>query len=186
MKFEIGQELWLATWESSEDCVTCPDCGGTGRLRVTFHDETTVSIECAGCSRGYEPPRGYVTVYNRHARAQRVTITGVEVRDGKTEWRTDRSYIVDEDDLCEVEADALERAKGKAAQADLEEREKISAKEKPTRTWSWNATYHRKQIKDAQRNLEYHTKKLNAANLKARSEKASVALPSRHQLGEKP
>jgi hypothetical protein len=166
----------MATWESSDDYVTCPDCGGTGRLRVTFHDETTVSIECAGCSAGYEPPKGYVRVYNRHAKAQPVTITGVEVqRDGKIEWRTDRCYILDESDLFETEEGALTRALEKAAAADKEEREKVNTKEKPTRTWAWNAHYHRKQIKDAQRNLEYHTAKLTAANLKTRSEKALAA-----------
>jgi hypothetical protein len=119
-----------------------------------------------------------VRVYNRRAKALPVTITGVEVRrDGKIEWRTDSHYCPDERDLFETEDCALARALEKAAAADVEEREKISAKEKPTRTWSWNATYHRKQIKDAQRNLEYHTKKLAAANLKARSEKADSRSP---------
>jgi hypothetical protein len=183
MKYEIGQKLWLASWDSSEDWITCPDCGGTGRLRVTFHDETTVSIECAGCASGYNPPTGYVRVYNRHAKALPVTITGVEVRDGKTEWRTDSHYCPDECDLYDNENDCLAGALLKAKKADQEEREKIGAKEKPTRTWSWNATYHRKQIKEAQRNLEYHTKKLAAANLKSRSEKAA-ALSS--QQGKSP
>jgi hypothetical protein len=175
MRFEIGQKVWLASWESFADYVTCPDCGGTGRLRVTFHDETTVSIECAGCSAGYEPPKGYLKVYNRRAMVEEVTITGVEIRDGKPEWKSDRRYIMDERDVSETEAGALERAKERAQEADREEREKIAAKEKPTRTWAWNAHYHRKCIKDAQRNLEYHTAKLSAANLKAREEKKETA-----------
>lgn len=128
MKYEICQKLWLASWESSEDWVTCPDCGGTGRLRVTFHDETTVSIHCAGCAAGYEPPTGFVRVYNRHARALTVTITGVEVRDGKTEWRTSGHYCPDEADLYENEDDCLAGALLKAKKADQEEREKVNAK----------------------------------------------------------
>jgi hypothetical protein len=68
----------------------------------------------------------------------------------------------------------------KARKADQEEREKIGAKEKPTRTWAWNASYHRKEIKRCKESIEYHERKLAAANLKARSEKASVALPQ-HQ-----
>lgn len=174
MKYEIGQEVWVATWEATTDYITCPDCGGTGRVRVIHHDDTEMSIECAGCSAGYEPPKGYVKVYVRHARAEQTKITGVEVSNGKTEWRTAKSWCLDEADIFLTEAEAMAAALLKAAKADAEEREKINAKEKPTRTWSWNAHYHRRQIKEAQRNLEYHTKKLAAANLKARSEKAAV------------
>jgi len=54
------------------------------------------------------------------------------------------------------------------ADADRAEREKIATKEKDTRTWAWNASYHRRQIKDAKRQLEYHTAKLNVASLKAK------------------
>ena len=44
-KYEIGQDVFFASFSShASEYVTCPDCGGTARLRVTFHDETTVSI----------------------------------------------------------------------------------------------------------------------------------------------
>ena len=33
---------------------------------------------------------------------------------------------------------------------------------------SFESTYHRQEIKRAKESIEYHTKKLNAANLKAR------------------
>jgi len=172
MKYEIGQELWYAAWEATINYVTCPDCGGTGRIRVIHHNDTMMSIECAGCSSGYDPPKGCVKVYDREARAYPVTIIGVEVRDGKAEWKTDRHYISDEADLFDNEADALAGAKLKAEKYDREEREKINAKEKPTRTWSWNARYHRECIKKAKRDIEYHTAKLAAANLKVKAEKA--------------
>lgn len=175
MKYDIGQEIWIATWESTTDYVTCPDCGGTGRVRVIHHDETEMSIECAGCSAGYEPPTGYVKVYVRHARAEKSTITGVEVRDGKTEWRSAKSWCLDEADVFLTETEALAAALLKAQKADAEEREKINTKEKPTRTWSWNAHYHRRQIKEAKRNLDYHTAKLAAANLKAKADRQDSA-----------
>jgi len=182
LKFQIGDELWYAAWEVTSNYVTCPDCGGTGRIRVIHHDDTEMSIECAGCSAGYEPPKGYVTVYDRKALAYPVTITGVEIRDGKAQWRSDRHYIPEEGDLYRSEAEAIAGAQVKAAKADREERERIAKKEKPTRTWSWNAHYHRKEIKRAQQSIEYHTKKLAAANLKARVEKASTH--SQHQRGD--
>lgn len=64
-KFKIGDTVWHATFGMTETWVTCPDCGGTGRLRVTFHDETQVSIECNRCGPGYEPPTGRIKCWDR-------------------------------------------------------------------------------------------------------------------------
>ena len=92
MKYDIGQEVYHATWDTREVYVTCPDCGGTGRLRVTFHDDTQVSIECRACQSGYEPPTGRIRVYARTARATLCTITGCEVDGAHVEWRLDKCY----------------------------------------------------------------------------------------------
>jgi len=175
MKYQIGQSVWVATWDSTENYMICPDCGGTGRVRVIHHDDTLMSIECAGCSAGYEPPTGRVRVYDRRPRAELTYIVGVEITEGKTEWNTKGRWHFDEAEIYETESEAMAAAILKAEKADLEEREKISAKEKPTRTWSWNAHYHRKEIKEAQRRLEYHTKKLAVANLKAKADRASLS-----------
>ncbi len=171
MKYEIGQSVWVATWDSSENYVTCPDCGGTGRIRVIHHDDTVMSIECAGCSLGYDPPTGRVRVYDRRPRAELTYIVGVEITAGKTEWNTKGRWHLDEAEIYETEDEALAAAVLKAEKADREEREKIATKEKPTRTWSWNAHYHRRQIKDAERNLKHHTAKLAVARLKAKEDK---------------
>lgn len=168
MRFEIGQKVWWAHWNSTESSVECPDCGGTGRIRVTFHDETTVSIDCQRCSRGYEPPTGRLTTYVREPSAELVTITGFEFRDGKMEWQTSGSYCIQDEDLFENEAPAIERCEVLAAEANARELEQIAKKEKDTRSWAWNASYHRREIKEAKRKIEYHTKKLAAANLKLR------------------
>lgn len=173
MRFEIGQQVYRATWEAREAHVFCPDCGGTGRLRVTFHDETQVSIECRNCAAGYDPPTGYVRVYDRQPRALLSTITGVEIQGTETRWRTSESYIVDDDKLFLDEESALAKAKEIAAEHDRADREKVFQKEKDTRTWAWNATYHRRCIKDAQRQIEYHSAKLAVAVVKAKETKAA-------------
>jgi hypothetical protein len=146
---------------------------------VTFHDETTVSIECQNCSRGYNPPTGRVTRYVREGSIHLGTITGVEVAsDGGIEYRLrqseNSSWLCKEGDLFSDTGAANARAIELAAEADAEEVRRISQKEKPTRTWAWNASYHRSAIKQANSNLEYHTRKLNAANLKAREEKKAT------------
>ena len=187
-KFQIGDVVWRPHWDASENYVECPDCGGTGRIRVIFHDETVVSIDCCRCSAGYEPPTGRIKCYDRIARAEQTIVTGMEIKpDGVTyhlggngSWyRT-----APEDEVCATREEALAKAAEMAAKADAEERERIQRKEHDTRTWAWNASYHRKMVKQAQRDLEYHTKKLNAANLKAKTDPAALAKASPSYAGE--
>ena len=174
-KYYIGQELWRATFESTPACIVCQDCGGTGRIRVLFHDDTMVSIDCQGCSRGYDPPTGRIQVHNRTASARPAIVTGIEIRADKVEYRTTDSYIVPEGDLFPTEPEAVARAAELAGQYDAEERERINQREKPARTWAWNASYHRQCIKRAEKDIAYHTAKLNVASVKAKEAKVGAA-----------
>ncbi len=173
MKYQIGQQVWRAGWRAFENHVGCPDCGGTGRIRVTFHDETQVSIDCQRCGPGYNPPTGYVVVHDRKAMAISTIITGVEIVDTSINWRTADCYMTEDENLFDNEADCLARAAVMAAEADAQEREKIQKKEADTRTWAWNASYHRREIKEALKKIEYHTAKLNVAAIKAKAAKTT-------------
>lgn len=172
-QYEIGQQIWEATWEATQAYVACPDCAGTARVRVMLPDDTIVSVECQGCCKGYEGSDGRIMVYDRQPLAQLVTITGVEIENDKIEWRTDRSYRVTEDHLFESEAHALVAAQAMAAAADREERERVNSKENPLKSWAWNAHYHRKCIRDAEKQISYHTARLAVAKVKAK-EKVSA------------
>ena len=171
-RFNIGDLAWIAAFDAAENFVPCPDCGGTGRLRVTFHDETQVSIGCSNCAPGLDAPTGRVRVYDRKPRAEQVHINGCEFGPKEIRWRfgySETCYrIADDADVFETEEAALERARLIAAEYDAAERAKILTKEKDTRTWAWNASYHRNCIKRARHDLEYHTAKLNVASLKAK------------------
>jgi Zn ribbon nucleic-acid-binding protein len=173
MKYEIGQQVWRASWEATETFITCPDCDGQGRIRVMLPDDRIVSCECVGCKSGYASPKGFIMTLARRALAVCETITGFELDDGKMEWRTSGTYRVSEDTLFEDEASAKAAAEVLATKADTEERTRLLDKEKPTRSWAWNASYHRKCLKEAHRNVEYHTGKLTVANLKAKANKVT-------------
>jgi hypothetical protein len=139
---------------------------GDGRLRVTFADDTTVSIECRNCTVGYDPPTGYVRVYERTPRATLCTITGYEVTGDNVRWRMDAGHIVDDEDMFANEDDAITRARGMCDEANAAERARVMNKEKDTRTWAWNASYHRDRIRQAHKDIAYHTAKLAVASLK--------------------
>lgn len=173
-RFQIGDTAYMATFDAVPARITCPDCGGDGRLRVLLHDDTMVSVECRACSSGYEPPRGYLMVYDRAPRAEIVTVTGFEVGEGGVEYRTTSSYCVKDDRLFATKEEAMSKAQFISAEHDREERERIKSKEKDSRSWAWNAHYHRREIKEAQRRIEYHTAKLNVASLKAKAARAAL------------
>lgn len=167
-KYNIGDEVWWASFESEPGYVTCPECGGTGQITCLLFDDTRVSVDCAGCTRGYLGPQGRLQVYARKPRAKLCTINRMEIDAGKIEYGITDSYCVDETDLFPSEAEALVRAEEKAANAEAEELARIARKEKDTRSWSWHVHYHRRSIREAERQIAYHTSKLNVAKLKAK------------------
>lgn len=175
IKYAIGDTIYWAAWESTETSIECPDCGGTGRLRVTFHDNTEVSIECRNCQRGYDPAIGRVLCWDRKGIARRGIISGINVDGAQVEYRvnaTSNSWQeVKEAEAFTNEQDAQDRAAQIAAEESAREREQIMHKEMDARTWAWNASYHRKEIKRAERDLEYHRSKLAVASLKAKKER---------------
>jgi hypothetical protein len=177
MKYQIGQQVWRASFDISESYVTCPDCAGSGIARVMLPDDTIVSIECEGCRRGYYPPTGRISTHGRKPTARPTSITGLEMRGGKTEWQTVDSYRVDEEDLFDNEEDAFARATQIAAEHDRQERERINHKEKPLKSWAWHARYHKKCIQDAEKQIAWHTAKLAVARVKIKEDNTGKVAP---------
>ena len=177
-QFKIGDHVWRASFGSTERYVECPDCGGTGRLRVTFHDETTVSIDCQNCSAGYNPPTGRVKLYSRSGEATMHMVAGIEMETDGIRYRlgvpgAGHYYIGEAHNVFATKDEALARAAELAKEADAEAEAAFLRKEKDTRTWAWNASYHRNEIKRHKQQIEYHTRKLTVASLKAKEDKAA-------------
>ena len=172
MKYQMGDKVWYAKRRYVERTKTCPDCDGTRALTVIMGDESRVSIECVGCKSGYEPPKGYIKYGEYVIDVCQVIIEGIEIKKDGVEYRHSERYSCPEDDLFVTKVLAEKRASDLAKQHNAEELEKVNKKEKPTHTWAWNATYHRREIKRAEKDLAYHTAKLTVAKVKADIEKA--------------
>jgi hypothetical protein len=174
MRYQIGQVAWLATFENHARQVPCPDCGGTGRLRVLMHDDTQMSVECRNCAIGYDSSTGRVTVHDREPRAEQVAIDGLEVTATEERYRVGSGNVyrlIESERLYDTEAEALVAARSLATQHDEEERKRILGKEKDTRSWAWNASYHRRCIERARKEIMYHESKLAVAAIKAKEDK---------------
>lgn len=169
-KHKLGDKVWYAQNKAVETSVVCPDCFGQKALTVIKGDGSQVSIECAGCQRGYEPPRGYVSYYEHRTSVSYVEINGIEMDSDKTRYRLSSGHYGDEAEVFDNKEDAELKARELAERYNKEQLDEINRKEKHSRAWSWNAHYHREGIKKAKRDFAYHTAKLNVAKIKAKEE----------------
>lgn len=173
-KYNIGDKVWLASVNYTDKWITCPDCFGRKFLTVIMGDDSRVTIDCAGCSRGYEPSRGVIHTYAHLPKVSEMIITGMisEIKNGAehTEYRSD-CYCLDEENLFNSKVEAELHASVLAKKQGDGEFEKLQRKERDTRTWSWNAHYHRDLIRRAKKDIGYHEAKLTAALRHVKEEK---------------
>lgn len=175
--FSIGDVVYLARYGYKEKTVTCPHCKGSKALTVIFGDGEKATVDCGLCNLGYEPPRGYLTEGEYGASVESIVIDGVEQSRHGQELEVRYKYnqtggccnICESGDVFTTKENALKRGEQLSEKAANEEKERMEHnKEQAQRSWAWNASYHRKQIKEAKRQLEYHTAKLNVAIVKAK------------------
>ena len=171
MKYKIGDVVWYAQVKAFEEHEVCPDCFGQLALTVIKGDGSKVSIDCAGCAAGYEPSKGYVSYWAWKPDVRQVCIDRVEVSSRGVEYGHSQNYGVLEEELFDTKQEAEIKADEKWKEHNAEELRKIHMKEKHNHTWSWNACYHRRCIKSAEKDLAYHTAKLNVAKAKAKEDK---------------
>jgi len=166
-RYKIGDTVWHAHAGTKDKWITCPDCFGKRFLTVTLGDDSQVTIDCTACFSGCDTPRGMVKTYSYEANVRSVVITGMEshMKEGKeqTRYYFDRCCLADEDQFSDTKEGAEDRAVELATDHAREEEARLAMKHKDTRSWAWNATYHRGCVKRAERELEYHRVKLSAA-----------------------
>ena len=175
-KFGVGDWVWHATFESHEKWVKCPHCLGYKWAKVTFGDGSEVTVDCGGCESGYNPPSGVVRTYDHEAQADYVVVEGIEIhrscQEGMPEFVVRYSLSNhrggDEQNVFDNEQDAKERAVTLAQEWTALELKRLGSKDRPSRSWAQNASYHRRSLKTAQRDVEYHTSKLDAAKAHAK------------------
>lgn len=173
MKYMIGDVAWHAEMKHSEARETCPDCFGTKALTVILGDGTQLSIPCAGCAIGCNPPRGYVVYSTYGPDVRQVCIERIEVEKGGVKYGHSERYTSPETDLFDTKEEAEARAQEKAEEYTADAKKRAFARHDNNRTWAWHVHYHRGKIRDAEKSLKYHTENLNAAKDKAKVQKGN-------------
>lgn len=155
-KFSIGDPAWRAHAGLDHIWITCPECLGSGRLRVILGDESEVSIACECCSRGYEGSPGKMQTYAFRGEAKPVIITGIETSQHGDDIRVVykvNCWVIEEKDLFVTREEALTRAAFLVAEHEAEEKKRLGYKEKQHKTWAWNVRYWRSQIRHAKEEI---------------------------------
>ena len=173
--FNLEDRVWHASRTGVEERVVCPECFGKKYLTVILGDDSQVTIDCAGCASGYDPPKGYVTYRKQDVDVSQVTIDRVEINPDYVEYGFDRAgcgiRIAKDTEIFATKEEAEIRAKELSEEWNKEQHDKIHRKEKNNRTWSWHVHYHRRQIRDAEQTIEYAKAKLDAAKTHTKEEK---------------
>lgn len=172
--FQIGDRVFLASGSPKQVWVACPDCLGEGRVKIILGG-VEHWIDCCCCERGLESP-GRIMTYEYNGDVQEIVIGGVESsqsNDGlEVRYRfnvTPHSWnSVDADKVFSNREDATIKAAELAVHSNREADENLQRKSNMKKSWAWNASYHRREIERAKKDLEYHTKKLNVASVRAK------------------
>ena len=172
--FNIGDKVFKARYEKQEKWVTCPDCLGSRRVKMVLGDGTEILIECGGCDPGgYQPSTGRIRQYDYATVVKEYTVTGVNTRANEVGYELDNcgagSYYTGTDkDVFGTVEEAQADGDNQRAEHEASENKRLMAKTKDHKSWAWNATYHRRCIKDHERQLEYHRAKVQVCAAKAK------------------
>jgi hypothetical protein len=168
MKYKIGDKVWYARRKSEQKTIECPDCFGQRFLTVIKGDLSQVTIDCAGCASGYEPPKGYITYHESVVGVSEVTIDRKEETSKGVTYGFNGCYNAEETEMFDTKEGAEARALELSVKYNQEKLDEINRKAKHDRTWSWHVTYHRREIKRLREQLVYHSSKLDVAKARAK------------------
>lgn len=161
---EIGGSYWIAAPTGERVAVPCPVCAGNKTVDLILGSGERVTIECEGCGKGYDGPRGYVHEYRQTPAIKRVIVDRVSSMPSSTrDWWT--FYLLpdgycDERELFNTEAEAMAAAVAKKVNEDEANMRSHQSKKANATNGGWTVRYHRDQIKKLQRQLEWHQSKV--------------------------
>lgn len=156
-RYNVGDEVWYASFSTREVKVPCPVCFGKKEVIVILGNDDEVAVACAYCEKGFEGSKGFVIEWVQEPRAELRTITRCSVEDygsrEEVEYYSLHSSL-DPENIFDSESEAFEKA------SKLKElHETGTVKYKNEKSYTWNAGYHMKNAASKRKEAEYHEAK---------------------------
>jgi hypothetical protein len=163
-KFNIGDTAYYVFAGNFEKKVPCYVCNGKRFITVIDGYGEEFHPECEYCNDGLGTrPTGLSTEHEFQAIVDRIEIDSVSRNyEGEFEYNHRKEVYATKE---EAEEEG-KRLVGEAARADSHKRNNL--KDYSHKKWSWHVGYHKRNIKKAEKDLEYHTTKLSVAKMKSK------------------
>lgn len=176
-KFQYGDCIYAAASEQTEKWIPCPLCEGKRFVNIVFNG-VSHDIECPECERGYLGSTGTKQTWEYAVAVREGPVSKVE----KGIWEPyefeygisagyGSSWVIKESNAFSTKEEALSRSSELAAEHEAEQLKNLGAKESPNKSWAWNINYYKDRIKQAHKDIEYYTLKLDAGKKYAKEEK---------------
>lgn len=159
--FTIGATYWQVCSPHEKTAVPCPVCAGNKSIDVTLGSGEVVKVPCEGCGLGWDGPRGYIEEHSLIPRVRPFTIQSVSAFYGDGMWSvSDGERTTQFSELHATEFDAMQSAIAQSEALELANIDTRVRKRMETQKAGWHIRYHREQIKDLERKLEWHRSKV--------------------------
>lgn len=166
-EFNVGDMVWSLLAIAKQTEVTCPDCLRSKYVTVILGDGSQETIDCSRCERGYQGSFGYLIDESPDWQVVQVRVTRKEQKDGGiVEYGCEHTYYAQH--VYATEEEAVKARDQVIATRKAEYLAQLQSKERSKASWAWNVRYHRQEIRDLAKRIEYHQAKLDVAKLKSK------------------
>jgi len=174
-KFNIGDNVYVSDFGQKPKEVECPVCFGKKQVTLILGNESKAVMSCGYCTDGIgTDPKGYEIEHSFVAGVKEFTITLIETN--HTAEREEVKYqsgpyLWDEDKVFATKDEALADSELDAEKYNIERRtHEAYIKHDIMKKYSWNAGYHMREVRDAKKQIEYHSEKAVICKAKAKEE----------------
>ena len=164
-EYNIGDKVWWATCGQEQITIDCPICFRAKKVVLILGNGEKIEAPCEYCVRGFEEPKGFTNEYRLISEVKEIAITGKEVREDEKgrniEYRYQNYCLCYGDSIFDTKEEAEVRVVQKIKEYEDSEVLRNAYRKKKNQThYSWSVGYHRKRLKDAERDIAYHSRKI--------------------------
>lgn len=171
-EYNIGDVVWWATGGTRQVKHDCPICNKKGVVTVILGNGEYVETQCDFCGKGQPYPSGFVYEWEWTTEVKQIVIEGKNVTESSEGRQVDyrNNGCILHNGIMAASKEEAEKLRDEiCAKHHLEEMERLQrGKENNVKSYSWHVGYHQRQLKNAQRDVDYHFKKITYMKAKAK------------------